>query len=140
MVSIPVAQATLGENEKKYVLDCLDLTWIYLDELHLEDLVPAEIRMRYPKTQIATFLGAPWLAQRDTTWMVEFDAKSLADNGQAPQEWQKAFEALGFVKRIVDPQKRQLEQWLQERVCAQAKKTVMFARSVANFRRKAGGL
>ena len=28
MKRIPVAQPTLGENEKKYVLDCLDSTWI----------------------------------------------------------------------------------------------------------------
>ncbi len=28
MKRIPVAQPTLGENEKKYVIDCLDSTWI----------------------------------------------------------------------------------------------------------------
>ena len=28
MKRIPVAQPTLGENEKKYVMDCLDTTWI----------------------------------------------------------------------------------------------------------------
>lgn len=109
-----------------------------LDEFLPVDPVPTVIRLGYPQTQIATLLGAPLLAQRDTAWIVEFDAESLAENGQTPKEWRSAFEDLGNVMRVVDPQTGQLEHWLQERLCAAGKATVLFARPLAAFWRKAG--
>ena len=111
-----------------------------LDEFLPEDPVPTVIRLGYPQTQIETFLGAPLLAQRDTAWIVEFDAKSLAENGQTPKEWRSAFEEKGLIMRVIDPQTGQLEHWLQERLCAAGKASVLFARPLAPFWRKGGAL
>ncbi len=111
-----------------------------LDEFLSEDPVPTVIRLGYPQSQIAILQGAPLLAQRESAWIVEFDAKSLAENGQTPKEWRNAFEEKGLIMRVIDPQTGQLEHWLQERLCASGKASVLFARPLAAFWRKAGAL
>lgn len=111
-----------------------------LDEFLSEDPVPTVIRLGYPQSQIAILQGAPLLAQRESAWIVEFDAKSLAENGQTPKEWRNAFEQKGLIMRVIDPQTGQLEHWLQERLCASGKASVLFARPLAAFWRKAGAL
>jgi len=122
------------------VQSCVEVDLVSLDEFLPEDPVPTVIRLGYPQSQIAIFQGAPLLAQRESAWIVEFDAKALADNGQTPKEWRSAFEEQGFVMRVIDPQTGQLEHWLQERLCAAGKASVLFARPLAAFWRKAGAL
>ena len=111
-----------------------------LDEFLLGDPVPTLIRLGYPPNQIGILQGSSRLAQSDTAWIVDFDAKLLGENGQTPQEWRSAFESFGLIMRVIDPQTGQLEHWLQERLCEQGRATVLFARPLSAFWRKAGAL
>ncbi len=111
-----------------------------LDSLLLETPTDTVIRLGYPHSQIEILKGATRWATGDTAWLVEFDTKSLLEGGTTSQQWRGAFEDHGLIMRVVDPHTGQLKHWLQERLCAEKKATVFFARPLSSFWQKAGAL
>ncbi len=98
------------------------------------------IRLGYPHSQIEILKGANQWAKGETAWLVEFDGKSLVEGGTTPAKWRSAFEDQGLIMRVVDPHTGQLKHWLQERLCAEKKATVLFARPLSSIWQKAGAL
>ncbi len=122
------------------VLSTESVAFTPLDTLYPGDPGDTVIRLGYPHSQTDILKGAIRWATGETAWLVDFDAKSLAEGGTTPENWRKSFESHGLIMRIVDPQTGQLKHWLQERLCAEKKATVLFARPLSPFWQKAGAL